>query len=88
MLLLPSPRQQFGGNKESTAKVGVSSGVFVKRSVGLSGYVLIWRPGDILSELQDGAGLDIGHSFQRGRAEDKGDLQVFVIVILSRGLNL
>jgi len=46
--------------------------------------------GDILSELQERAGVDIGHCVQGERAEDgdKGGVRVFVIAVLGRGLDL
>ena len=46
--------------------------------------------GDILSELQDGAGVDIGDCIQGERVEDedKGGVRAFVIVVLARGLDL
>ena len=31
-------------NKEATTKIGIGSGVSMRGSVGLCGYVLTWRP--------------------------------------------
>ena len=42
--------------------------------------------GDLLSELQDGAGFNCGDMLQRQRAEDKGegDVRVFVMIYSGR----
>ncbi len=69
-------------NKGATTKIGISSGVSMRGSVGLFSYVLdLAAKGTYLSELQDGPGLDIGGCVQGERAEDedKGGLRVFVM---------
>jgi len=71
-------------NKEATTKIGVSSGDF-HEEFGRPVWICAGPggQGNLLPELQDGAGLDIGDRFQRKRAEDedKGGVQAFVIVV-------
>ena len=66
-------------NKEATTKIGISSGSF-HEGVGRPVWLCAGPggQGDLLSELQDRAGVDIGDCVQGKRAEDedKGGVRV------------
>ena len=67
-------------NKETTTKIGISSGTSMRGSVSHCGYSGSGGHGDILSELQDGSGVHDGDRIQGKRAEDKGEGGVRVFI--------
>ena len=74
-------------DRETTTKIGSSSGVSLRGSVCLSGYVLeLAAKGTYYLKLQDGAGFDLGDRVQGQRAENEGEggVRVFVIDVSAK----